>query len=396
MAEGGCAVIRVGIVFEQDGSWLGGINYYRNLFKAVQALPGRQIEPVIFLSTRAASAEQIGFPPFQVLRSKMLDRHSLYWWIRKIVAKLSGRDWVLQRWLRRHSIQVLSHSGSLGAGSKIPCLCWMADFQHKHLPQFFEPWEIRVRDALVQKWLNECAAIVFSSEDARKDLLQFFAPGTATLEVLPFVSEVAAAADAESEQAVLQQYALPEKYFLVANQFWAHKNHQVIVEALALLKQSGKAVRVVASGNPVDYRQSGHYEKLMERIREAGLQQMFQVVGVIPFAHLSVLMQHAVAIINPSLFEGWNTAVEEAKSLGKQVLLSDIGVHREQNPPRGFYFAPHDAGRLAELLWSLHGGFDPQRDMAAMQQAAQQFPGRQREFGAHYQAMVLCTIGLKC
>lgn len=392
-------MIRVGIVFEQDGSWLGGVNYYRNLLSAVDALPARQIEPVIFLSTRAASAAQMGFPPFEVVRNKMLDRHSLYWWLRKLLAKASGRDWLLQQLLQRNDIRVLSHSGSLGQEilskrSKIPCLCWMADFQHKHLPQFFEPWEIRVRDGLVQKWQHECAAIVFSSEDARKDMLHFFAQGTAKLEVLPFVSEVAAAADPAAEQAVLEQYALPEKYFLVANQFWAHKNHQAIVEALALLKQSGKAVRVVASGNPADYRQSGHYEKLMERVREAGLQQMFQVVGVIPFAQLSVLMRHAVAMINPSLFEGWNTSVEEAKSLGKQVLLSDIAVHREQNPQRGFYFAPNDAGRLAELMWSMHGEFDSQAEMAAMQQAAHQFPARQREFGAQYQAMVLRTANI--
>lgn len=46
------------------------------------------------------------------------------------------------------------------------------------------------------------------------------------------------------------------------------------------------------------------------------------------------LMKHAIAIINPSLFEGGSTTVEEAKSLLKVIILSGIPVHREQNPRR--------------------------------------------------------------
>ena len=71
-------------------------------------------------------------------------------------------------------------------------------------------------------------------------------------------------------------------------------------------------------------------------------EKLFRPLGVVPYRDMLGLMRHAVAVINPSLFEGWSTSVEEAKSMGKAVVLSDIPVHREQAPGRGLFFDPRD------------------------------------------------------
>ena len=57
-----------------------------------------------------------------------------------------------------------------------------------------------------------------------------------------------------------------------------------------------------------------------------------------------------MAVINPSRFEGWSSSVEEAKSMGKTVILSNIGTHIEQDPVNGYYFEPGDYFKLAEIL----------------------------------------------
>lgn len=383
-------MIRVGFALEFDSSWLGGVNYYRNLLKAVYALPERKIEPVIFIGYKAAMEMQAGFPPLQVVRSRLLDRHSLYWWLRRMVRKIMLRDILLENLLKKNTIHTLSHSGSLGRGSRIPCMCWMADFQHKRMPHFFEGWEIRLRDNTIQAWGQDCNGIILSSEDARKDMIEFYPGSRAKLGVLPFVSEVAKETAMQEFGAELaKQYGIEGQYFLVANQFWAHKNHKVIIDALSKLKSSGRNVLVIATGNTRDYRQSGFYKNLMDHAVASGVLDNFKVLGVIPSDHLAVLMRHAIATINPSLFEGWNTAVEEAKSLGKQVILSDIPVHREQNPLRADYFMPDDASNLAEILWKHWVQFDHEEDLNAMQRAADEFPTRQREFGLKYQYMVI-------
>jgi glycosyltransferase involved in cell wall biosynthesis len=61
-------------------------------------------------------------------------------------------------------------------------------------------------------------------------------------------------------------------------------------------------------------------------------------------------MKYSIALINPSLFEGWSSTVEEAKSLGKRIILSDIPIHREQNPPGGLYFKSDDPEMLAKHM----------------------------------------------
>jgi hypothetical protein len=73
--------------------------------------------------------------------------------------------------------------------------------------------------------------------------------------------------------------------------------------------------------------------------------------------------------VQPSLSEGWNTGVEEAHLFGKRILLSDIAVHREQNPDRATYFDarnPADLsghlGKLFESTETANGSRGAERD----------------------------------
>ena len=119
----------------------------------------------------------------------------------------------------------------------------------------------------------------------------------------------------------------------------------------------------------------------------------FLLLGWVPYAHLFQLMRQSVAVLQPSRFEGWSTTVEEAKSLGKQVLVSDIAVHREQAPARARYFAVDDASALAAQLaeaWSSH---DAAADARAAAEADAALPARTRAFAETYESIVLDAVG---
>jgi hypothetical protein len=66
------------------------------------------------------------------------------------------------------------------------------------------------------------------------------------------------------------------------------------------------------------------------------------MLGLIDRRKQLKLMQHSKAVIQPSLFEGWSTVIEDAKALSKTVIASDIPVHKEQLNDHGFYFEPHN------------------------------------------------------
>ena len=97
-------------------------------------------------------------------------------------------------------------------------------------------------------------------------------------------------------------------------------------------------------------------------------------------------------MINPSLFEGWSTSVEEAKSLDKRILLSNIPVHREQAPARGIYFDPQDAADLAFKLKQVWAKDVPETVMTHPQELEKNLNQRTENFGEAYQQVVLKII----
>jgi glycosyltransferase involved in cell wall biosynthesis len=80
---------------------------------------------------------------------------------------------------------------------------------------------------------------------------------------------------------------------------------------------------------------------------------------MIPLDHVYALLRSSTALINPSRFEGWSTTVEEAKSFGVPMILSDLEVHREQTGGTARYFGVDDPARLADYLLEIAQADEP-------------------------------------
>jgi len=129
----------------------------------------------------------------------------------------------------------------------------------------------------------------------------------------------------------------------------------------------------------------------MSHASECGVAGMFLVLGVVPYDDMLSLMMHSVAVINPSLFEGWSTTVEEAKALGKMVILSRIPVHLEQAPRNGVYFDP---GSFADLAETMAKAWQAREMFASLPAAALERENEDRRlaFGRNYEEIVLGAL----
>jgi len=282
--------------------------------------------------------------------------------------------------------EVLSHSGHLGRQRTIPTIGWIPDFQHIQYPEFFGDTEIRARNSEFNGLCRCATRVLVSSEYARKTIEDCSPACAMKVRVLQFVARYPA------DLPVVENHDTVDacgRFFYLPNQFWVHKNHRVVIDAVALLKRSGREVRVLATGHAADYRSPAFFESVVSSIRETGVSELISVLGVVPRTEVGRLMRDAVAVINPSLYEGWSTTVEEAKSMGKQTILSDIPVHREQAPPDGMYFDPHKPAELAEVMWRVWSEFDPGRDQRRMQRARAEWPRRREEFARRYEELVM-------
>jgi glycosyltransferase involved in cell wall biosynthesis len=385
-------LIRVGLAL--GASWLGSVNYYRNLLNAICSQDDRQIEPVLLVGERADADILAGLPSIEVIRTRLLDQPSMRWAVRKVWQQAFACDPFLERFLRSHRIDVLSHSDFLGQRASVPAVCWIGDFQHRQQPQFFSRFERMYRDRDFRLQCRHSTRIILSSYDAQQALAEFEPSCVAKSRVLHFVAQPRVSGRTPDLRTLQERYGFDGPYFHVPNQFWAHKNHRLILDALAVLAKRGRRVLVISTGATEDYRRPDHFDELMAYASALGVRDDLRTLGVVPYDDAVALMINAVALINPSRAEGWSTSVEEAKSLGKRIILSDLPVHREQAPPDGIYVDPDDQTGLANALQSVSDSFDARAEDERSANAAVELPLRVRAFAQTYQQIIVEAVAV--
>jgi glycosyltransferase involved in cell wall biosynthesis len=149
---------------------------------------------------------------------------------------------------------------------------------------------------------------------------------------------------------ILRKYSLPENYFIVSNQFHRHKNHEVIFKAAASLKEMKIDIHFAITGKLPEKESSEYIQRLYALMEENQLQNRISILGVIPRNDQLNLMKYSQAVVQPSLFEGWSTVIEDAKSLQVPVIASDLDVNIEQLGDKGTYFSAKDEADLINKL----------------------------------------------
>ena len=236
---------------------------------------------------------------------------------------------------------------------KTGMITWTPDFQHVHMPSFFPADDLQYRHQSFLERSQKAHYILCSSQTVARDLAEFLPEHAGKVLVGRFPSNlVFETMPTESPQATVAKYHLPQKFALVANQFWKHKNHEIVLRAVALAKDQGCEVPVVMTGLPLDYRDAtnGPISNVLQLSSTLGVHSLVSPLGQVPYFDLIQLMRAATLVIQPSRFEGWSTIVQDAKALGRPVFCSNIPVHQEQSPDGSALFDCDDPASLAQLL----------------------------------------------
>lgn len=253
---------------------------------------------------------------------------------------------------------LLPVSAALAPELKIPALGYIPDLQHVFYPEFFSPEEIAQRNDEFRCLTENLSHIIVNSHHAAKTCQEHFSGNKSAFHALPF-----AAAPQEDwfqqERERLDQYDLPKSYFLVSNQFWIHKNHQTLFQAFALgVQQNWPAdVGLVCTGSTHDYRHPDYFPRLKQYLVDKGLANKVKILGHIPKRDQIEIMKNAIAVVQPTLFEGGpgGGSVYDAISLGIPSILSDIEINRELDG-LGYllhFFSPKDYEQLFFIMNSV-------------------------------------------
>ena len=225
---------------------------------------------------------------------------------------------------------------------------WIPDFQHKFYSHFFTKKNLLLRETRFKQIVNNCDTVVLSSQDAYSHFKVFYNTKV-KVQILPFVSMIENFPTTSMDELIIK-YKIIHPYFVLSNQFYAHKNHIVVFKAIKRLKDEGLNFLVYFTGKTEDYRDPLFFGTLAKFIKDNQIEEQVRILGLVSREDQLGLVKGASAIIQPSKFEGWNSTIEDAKTLQQQVICSDLKVHIEQMSFNAFYFAPDDELALASIM----------------------------------------------
>ncbi len=209
-----------------------------------------------------------------------------------------------------------------------------------------------------RKWKHACQKadkIVAISEQTKSDIVEFLGIEASKIEVVyqscsPVFYEYNDAMFLQhglfKEENIEVPYDLPEEYILYVGSVIERKNLLTIAKALNIMKGSLQPHLVVVGSG-------GAYKtEVWTYLKAHGLEKSVTFLNNIPNEHLPNIYRKALAMVYPSLFEGFGIPIIESLFSRTPVITSnnDCSCFREAAGEGAVYVNPLDAEELAYAI----------------------------------------------
>ena len=344
---------RIGLLHQGDRWWFAGVNHLHTLARSLDLLSDGTDWTLLYRPGEAAPMHEAFLAGLDPERSR--GRRALFdAWGRPTLRSALG---ALRRGRVARGLSGILRSRRIEAlyplhfappwNLPVPWAAWIPDFQHCVLPQHFTAVERAERDRRFLDMLKRAPVTVVSSEASKRDGIAAYGELAERLEVLPFASLNDEAWRGDDPVAILRSRGMPDRYLLFPSQAWPHKGHRTLAQALAKVP----GVHLVTTGFRPEDPELG--ARAREAFEAAGVADRVSMLGLVPRRELAALLRCAVAVVQPSTFEGWSYLVEDAIAAARPIVLSDLPVHREQRPEACIpveWFEPESVDGLAEAI----------------------------------------------
>lgn len=187
--------------------------------------------------------------------------------------------------------------------------------------------------------LAKAEHIICNSQATAKDITEFFKIPSEKITPIPL--------GYDSQR--FQFLDLPTKnYFLYLGRHDHYKNLHRLIEAFADLPNFSEYELWLAG--PID---NVYTPQLKTQVKELGLNNFVKFLDYIPAAELTVIINQAIALVFPSLWEGFGFPVLEAMACGTPVITSNISSMPEVAGDAAILVNPKTVGEITEAMTTL-------------------------------------------
>lgn len=225
------------------------------------------------------------------------------------------------------------------------------DIAHRDEPEFpeiREPGISEGRERLYRDASAKACGIFVDSAMGKDRLIELYGAAADRIHILPFAPSPSVANDLviAPGEPLASMYNIDFEYVFYPANFWSHKNHVYILQALKLIAEQ-RPGRLGAVFCGADKGNQSYVEKVA---RLLGVADRVRFLGLVDDAELPGLYRSALALVMPSYFGPTNIPPLEAFHLGVPVIYSDKKGFREQVGEAALLVDLEDPGTLARAI----------------------------------------------
>ena len=222
--------------------------------------------------------------------------------------------------------------------------------------QYFYPQTMQRSQYIYWRWLFPIAlhhrkAVITISEHSRDDINRVLKINKKKIRNIPLAAKPIFKEPRTKRELkqVAHKYGLPENFFVVVGTLEPRKNHLSLFEAYALLRYQEKDLPpIVCVG-----RKGWLYDSVFARLTELKLKDHVLFIGEVSDADLATIYRQAVALLYPSIYEGFGLPILEAMTSGCPVLTSNVSSMPEVAGDAAHYVNPFSIQSIADGLQAM-------------------------------------------
>ena len=223
-----------------------------------------------------------------------------------------------------------------------PTVAVLHDIQEQYSPQYFSPTELIARREAYPEICLSATILVAVSNFCKDCFVEKFGIDPRKVEVIHNAPQAGLVGD---DDGVWRRPPPPRPFFFYPANYYPHKNHALLLDAMQKLAGQGGDPSVIFAGDPVP----GGFPLPREIARRHLGDRCFFFSTLEP-DEMRFLYRHALAVVLPTMFEGFGMPAVEAMACGCPVVCSDIGPLREVAGDCALYFPPGDLEQLCRRL----------------------------------------------
>jgi glycosyltransferase involved in cell wall biosynthesis len=226
----------------------------------------------------------------------------------------------------------------------LPTVVTLADIQEVFYPEFFTVADRYMHDLHVPSSTHMADRVVTISNFSKSTIVRHHR----VAEEKVIVAHLSADERYYQSEQVARPLdrPLPDEFIFYPANFWKHKNHDRLLQALSLLqREKNLGIPVLFTG----FEQANGYP-LVEKTKEYGLQSTCHVLGYVSVEEMAYLYSRARMLVFPSLFEGFGIPLVEALAVGCPVVAADATAIPEVLGDAGLLFDPGSPRAMAEAI----------------------------------------------